>query len=166
MEHKKCLSCSEVLPVSSFHKDKSRKTGLRERCKSCRCKHPAGKLEKKCKACNDIFIIKNNSAKAQKYCGTTCQKLYIRYGISKYNYEDMLLSCDNKCMICGEEEKATDNRTGKKYALAVDHCHTTGKVRGLLCSGCNVAIGLFNDNTGKLKNAITYLNNAKEEYNF
>ena len=166
MEYKTCLSCSESLPVTSYHKDKSRKTGLRETCKTCRCKHPEGSLEKQCLACNDTFSVKSIFGKAQKYCGKTCQTLHIRYGISEYEYEDMLLSCDNKCMICGEQETSKDKRTGKTYALAVDHCHTTGKVRGLLCASCNTAIGLFKDNVDKLKNAISYLNNAKEEYNF
>ena len=166
MEYKTCLSCSESLPVTSYHKDKSRKSGLRETCKSCRCKHPEGDLEKQCLACNDTFLVTSRFGKAQKYCGETCQKLHIRYGISEYEYEDMLLSCNNKCMICGEQEKSKDKRTGKTYALAIDHCHEIGKVRGLLCAACNTGIGLFKDNVDQLKNAIDYLNNAKDEYNF
>jgi hypothetical protein len=41
--------------------------------------------------------------------------------------------------------------------LAVDHCHTTGKIRGLLCSKCNPALGAFNDNIEILNSAIKYL---------
>ena len=44
-----------------------------------------------------------------------------------------------------------------KYKLAVDHCHKTGKIRGLLCGGCNTSIGSFEDNPELLKNAIKYL---------
>lgn len=163
MKTKKCTKCKLTLPVADFHKDKSKKTGLRERCKSCRCKHKSGSLEKKCIACGDSFKINNTNAKAQKYCGVACQKYHIRYGISEYEYEDMLISCENKCMICGEKEKAIDKRTGKKYALAIDHCHDSGKVRGILCSSCNIGIGLFNDNVDKLKNAINYLNNSNQK---
>ncbi len=46
---------------------------------------------------------------------------------------------------------------GKKGVFVVDHCHSTGKVRGLLCYSCNIAIGLFKDNTELLEKAIFYL---------
>jgi len=53
----------------------------------------------------------------------------------------------DKCEICGSKSK-----------LCYDHCHTTGKFRGTLCTKCNVAIGLFADNTNSLSKAIAYLN--------
>lgn len=60
----------------------------------------------------------------------------------------MSLKQNNKCFICDEEAK-----------LVVDHDHSTGKVRGLLCSICNTGIGMFKDSTKNLEKAIEYLKN-------
>ena len=56
-----------------------------------------------------------------------------------------------KCKICGKHQSELT------LSLNVDHCHITGKIRGLLCGNCNKALGLFKDNTKSLKNAINYL---------
>ena len=63
------------------------------------------------------------------------------------------------CDICNEHHTTIKDRTGK--SLAVDHCHTTGEVRGLLCFGCNTALGRFKDDPTLLKNAIKYLQYGK-----
>jgi len=70
------------------------------------------------------------------------------YGIDIDTYNDMLATQGGKCKICSEK---TDRR------LAVDHCHTTGDVRGLLCQPCNLGLGQFKDNTDTLLKAIEYL---------
>ena len=56
---------------------------------------------------------------------------------------------NNKCLICGNEQDGKD--------LAIDHCHTTNKVRGLLCNSCNLGLGCFKDNLDILASAIKYL---------
>lgn len=58
------------------------------------------------------------------------------------------------CAICGSAPK------GKKKVLALDHCHSTGELRGLLCSACNVGLGFFRDNAKLLRSAIKYLKTA------
>ncbi len=78
------------------------------------------------------------------------------YAISDEFYEDMKARQNNCCDICGKH--ASEN----KQALAIDHCHDTGKIRGLLCSTCNLALGYLNDNINLFANAIKYLN--KEGY--
>lgn len=173
MELKTCLSCNKDLPLNEFHKDKSRKDGHREKCKDCRCKLPKT-VHKKCVACGDSFTITNPNAKQRKYCGDNCQKVHSKYGISEYEHEDLLITANYKCEICGKEEIGIDNRTGKIYELAIDHCHKTGKVRGVLCASCNTSLGGFKDDTNLLQKAIQYLNtksskdcpsfNAIEEY--
>jgi hypothetical protein len=76
------------------------------------------------------------------------------YGMGFKEYEEMLFSQDGKCAIC----KAEPPKNQHKTRLNIDHCHTTGKIRGLLCDCCNRALGLMRDNTDLLQKAIQYLN--------
>ena len=81
------------------------------------------------------------------------QKVMRVYVVTSEEYDK--LHTLSKCYICGEEEGV--NVYGKVKALAVDHCHSTGKVRGLLCQVCNVGLGAFKDDEYLLLNAIKYL---------
>ena len=78
------------------------------------------------------------------------------YGLSKAEYAKMKTDCGNKCEICRKEEIAIDNN-GSVRNLAVDHCHETDKVRGLLCTKCNMALGGVNDSIPLLYKMIDYL---------
>ncbi len=80
-------------------------------------------------------------------------KWYIKskYGLTLDVYKQMLKSQNYSCKIC------RTHHTEFKKQLAIDHCHKTGKIRGLLCHHCNSAIGNFKDNVGSLKSAIKYL---------
>ena len=73
-------------------------------------------------------------------------KLRIRYGITVEEFETMKINQDGKCLICK-----------RVRFLNIDHCHKTGKVRGLLCITCNAALGGMNDNIEILERAIIYL---------
>ena len=74
-----------------------------------------------------------------------------KFGINADQYEAIAKEQNYLCAICEKAEPC--NR-----ALAVDHCHSTKKVRGLLCDNCNTALGKFKDNVNLLQNAINYLN--------
>lgn len=76
-------------------------------------------------------------------------RLKQKYGLSVAEYDAMLAAQDGRCAICKCEP--TDRR------LAVDHCHDTNKVRGLLCFTCNTGIGKFRHNKKLLQAAIDYL---------
>jgi hypothetical protein len=80
--------------------------------------------------------------------------LKLRYNITYEDYEKILEDQNYCCAICGEEENGNSRTSGR---LFVDHCHSTGKVRGLLCSRCNHGLGHFRDNPNLLNNAIQYL---------
>jgi len=80
------------------------------------------------------------------------------YGITAEDYYNMLAAQNNKCAVCESEEVNSSRVSSGK--LFIDHCHTTGKVRGLLCSKCNHGIGLLNDDTALLQKAIEYLNQS------
>lgn len=80
------------------------------------------------------------------------QLLKKNFGITLEIYNKMLEEQNSVCAICNKHvEKET-------RSLAVDHCHSTGKIRGLLCRFCNQAIGHFDDNEELLQSAIRYLN--------
>lgn len=80
-----------------------------------------------------------------------------RFGINLDTFQHMQNEQNYVCAICGNPETTVDNRSNTTRELAVDHCHTTGKIRGLLCRGCNQGLGNFRDNITYLKKAITYL---------
>lgn len=79
-------------------------------------------------------------------------KLQAAFGINIEEYNALLASQNGGCAICGKSPEHNKKR------LAVDHCHSSNKVRGLLCSPCNQAIGLFRDSAELLQSAILYLN--------
>ena len=86
------------------------------------------------------------------------QQLMKAYGITLENYNQMFADQAGCCYICNIHQSEF------KRALAVDHCHTTGQVRGLLCLNCNTGLGSFFDDEKLLIKAIDYLrekNNAR-----
>ena len=78
-------------------------------------------------------------------------RLRSKFGIGLAEYLGMVEAQAGKCRLCGREESTRQRR------LAVDHCHSTGKVRGLLCHHCNTGLGNFMDDAGLLRRAILYL---------
>jgi len=76
-------------------------------------------------------------------------RLLRMYGISLEEFNDMYEVQKGVCKICGSE--------GKAKGLAVDHCHSTGRVRGLLCVSCNTLLGKVESNPSLLSNILEYL---------
>lgn len=83
------------------------------------------------------------------------KELQKSFGITLAQYHEMSAAQGHVCAICNKPETAT--RNGKPLALHVDHDHKTGNVRSLLCSNCNVALGMFCDDPDVMRNAIVYL---------
>jgi hypothetical protein len=79
-------------------------------------------------------------------------RLRTRYGLSPEEYDELLARHGDRCAICGVERGSR--------RLAVDHCHRTLRVRGLLCSNCNRGIGFFGDSPERLMAAARYLTTA------
>jgi len=73
-----------------------------------------------------------------------------RYGITPDEYKILLQSQNYKCATCHSEDPG-----GKDWCI--DHCHTSGRVRGLLCRACNLALGMVKDNQQTLENMLSYL---------
>lgn len=70
----------------------------------------------------------------------------------------MLEEQDNCCAICGNEENCINPKTGYPYPLVIDHCHETGKVRGLLCKHCNLVLGQVEKRPEIIAGCLEYLN--------
>ena len=79
------------------------------------------------------------------------------YGISLNTYIEMLKDQQGVCAICKQPETQIHKKTNSIMHLSVDHCHETGKVRGLLCKKCNMALGLLQDSLELIRNTEQYL---------
>ena len=132
-----CNTCVQEKPLSCFYERKDYK-GYRHECKDCtRIKQAKRWIE------NPEFkkrgIARGRRWQRQKF-----------YGLSLEQEQKLLKIQDNACAICN---KAFE--TDADYH--VDHCHSTNKVRGLLCPLCNKALGLFKDNPKALREAANYV---------
>lgn len=80
------------------------------------------------------------------------QRLRSTFGIAIEDFEERLAIQNGQCAICGHTD-----RSDPKFFPVVDHCHKTGRVRGLLCVNCNHGLGKFKDDAGRLLSAVSYL---------
>ena len=133
-EGKFCPKCKIIKSLSNFCKDSARKCGLQSYCRDCH------KISKK----NDYEMERDDYRD---------RRLRNRYGLSLKDFNRMLDSQNNSCMICDNKISIFE----KSNLVYVDHNHTTGEVRGLLCNTCNWGIGSFKDSPYLLKKAAAYL---------
>lgn len=111
---------------------------------------------RQCKFCRNkeyMEIYYQNHEERKKLLRQKVRKLY--YGITEEDFQQMLLDQNYKCAICNADSP------GGRGNWHVDHCHDTGKVRGLLCHCCNTGLGLFKDNEDLLLKARNYLHECK-----
>ena len=99
----------------------------------------------------------------RKYECLACQGILTRvaryrksFGIEVEQYDQMLQAQGGCCALCKTQEYS-HKRNGRFVRFAVDHCHTTGRIRGLLCWRCNLAIGLLKDDTSAVIRLVNYL---------
>ena len=119
--------------------------------------YPNGYFRRKaCRRCGEGFVP---AAPSQLYCSPACRGMnsyYVRnYGITENAYEDLKKAQAHQCALCGGSGFVMGKHGHEK--LCVDHCHDTGKVRGLLCHNCNRALGLLKDDPGLLRKAADYV---------
>jgi hypothetical protein len=112
------------------------------------------KAAKQCSidGCGDILY-----AKSLCHAHYAKQRKWRAAGVDATRYQEMLREQNGVCAICAQPERTADGLSGKPKDLAVDHDHATGAVRALLCSACNTAIGLFNDDVALLAKAQSYV---------
>jgi hypothetical protein len=137
---KKCSLCGEYKELDQYLKSVCSSTGAQGACIPCD---------------NKRNKIKYNTDPAVKLKQDTANKKsrLKKYGLTLDDFDTMMLDQNYGCKICGREF----NQRNVFKSARVDHCHSTGKVRGLLCVNCNLGLGNFYDNTELLMNAIDYL---------
>lgn len=179
MQEKTCTKCDNTYPATPefFYKNSGGKFGVTPRCKSCvnadnlaghakrlaaspekvkaqanarSKKHYHGNLEKARSA------ARQSAAKARqdptKYAKIQARKRAGGAGLSIEEIQQMRVKQNNACAICNDPDP-TD----------LDHCHTTGTVRWLLCSHCNRGLGAFRDSPNLLKKAAAMLETLSQE---
>ncbi len=119
-------------------------------------KYPGDTVEERRRQSKKAYLT-TSKGKAAKALASRKYGLKSKYNMTPEEYDDLLNEQNGVCAICGEEESS--GRWHGKERLAVDHCHKTGKVRALLCRGCNMSIGIFKESSELLKKAAEYLEN-------
>ena len=139
--NRKCKTCGEVKDFCEFpfNDKKGYKDDIRPHCNECRRVYERESYHT------------HKHKRPYVYEEDRDRKLKKAYGISYQEYLVMLGDQNGCCAIC-----ATDD-TGKRKAFAVDHCHKSGKIRGLLCGLCNTAIGSLKDDIEIMERAINYV---------
>lgn len=147
MTTKKCNICKIDKPFTDFHRYNRAPDGLQYHCKQCGLEYRRTPWAKK-------TIAKWKQTKSGQRC--LRDGWYKRtYGITLEQYNELLTKQSGVCAICGNKETAL--KKGKIKSLGVDHDHTTGKVRGLLCDACNRGLGSFKEDKNSLLWAVGYL---------
>ncbi|MBA3757125.1 MAG: endonuclease VII domain-containing protein [Nitrosomonas sp.] len=139
-----CPGCDKLYPFSHFYKDARGINGLTRRCKDC---HSSKSYVSRRKRPNLV---------SERYVSRRKWILLKKYNLTLEEFEILLNKQMRSCKICGKntEDWWTNKTNG---GLHIDHHHECGRVRGLLCSGCNTAIGLMSEDPEILKKAIKYL---------
>lgn len=146
-----CRKCLVKKPISEFnvHYGKTRtKDKLRNECKECQKAHSREhwkKIATRESEKKKLYHIKNRKVAHGWH-------LKNKYGITLADYQKLLALQDGKCAICG-----SDKPRGRYRHFAIDHNHTTGELRCLLCAPCNTGLGHFQDSPDLLRKAADYL---------
>lgn len=159
---KQCTYCNEIKDITAFHKAKNTKIGIRSICKKCntlKLKEWVNKNREKHRATANLY--KKNNPTIHRY---NCLRIYWpgltgRECLKKY--DEMFEKQNGVCAICNLPE-TIKHKSGTIYNLSVDHNHTTGKVRELLCANCNHSLGGLKENISFAENLINYLRKHNE----
>lgn len=113
---------------------------------------PAPQEQRTCDWCSESFTVYRSST--VDYCSPQCRQQLrraARHGLRRNDIDALLKQQQHTCPICATELTP---------AAVIDHCHDTGRVRGILCNACNRGMGLLGDDISRLQAAIAFLNSA------
>jgi hypothetical protein len=159
MDSKKCCGCKQVKSTTEFYKNKSYKDGFQSYCKPCNTANNE-KYYQDNKDSVDGYRKQwrkdDRKKNSTKWLAYELKARLRRFGTDLEWYEKQNEIQDGRCAICGKIEDAK-HQNGSPVSLAVDHNHTTGKVRGLLCRLCNHALHNLDKDRGWAQKALEYL---------
>ncbi|MCF3134782.1 endonuclease domain-containing protein [Streptomyces olivochromogenes] len=175
---KHCSGCRRDLPLEAFARDKNRRDGLQVRCRQCVAEYSAAHYRRRreavgkpvresvdvpaghklCRTCGEVkpHSAWHRNATASDGLSTRCKAcravqgrqghLKRQYGITETERDDLIAAQGGVCCICLAAAP-----------VHVDHCHETGRVRGVLCFSCNAALGQFKDRPDVIRRAAAYV---------
>lgn len=145
-----CSRCRELKHLDDFYADRTRPDGKRPSCISCISESGKAKSPEARQHHRRVQQTwrENNRQSARKH------HLKAKYGLSEAEYAALKISQGGNCAVCLQLCKTGHN-------LAVDHCHLTSTVRGLLCRDCNTGLGILQDSPILLRRAAEYLEKHK-----
>ncbi|MFC8144242.1 endonuclease VII domain-containing protein [Streptomyces paradoxus] len=175
---KQCRKCQRDLPPAAFARDKNRRDGLQVHCRECVAQYSAAHYRRRreamgkpvrervdvptgsklCRTCGEIKPHSewHRNASASDGLSTRCKAcravqgrqghLKRQYGITEAERDGRIASQGGVCCICLSA-----------VPEHVDHCHKTGRVRGVLCFSCNAALGQFKDRPDAIRRAAAYV---------
>ncbi|MGV9425513.1 endonuclease VII domain-containing protein [Streptomyces sp. NPDC003656] len=171
---KRCPRCAELKPRAAFARNKAMRDGLQAYCRECSAAyHQARQVakgrnvrprvdvpngHKYCRTCGQIKPHSewHRNATASDGLSTRCKSCRVvqgrqghlkrQYGITEAERDELIASQGGVCCICLSAPPAH-----------VDHCHETGRVRGVLCFSCNAALGQFKDRPDVIRRAAEYV---------
>ena len=140
-QEKECCVCNTRKPFTDFFNYKNKNDGKSYRCKPCD------------DAARKKWSTKNPE---RAHLSQRQRNLKCKFGVDLEWYEKQFKKQNYSCAICkSKTNKTSGNR--EFWNFSVDHCHDSGKVRGILCNNCNRALGLFQDNPELLEKAAEYI---------
>lgn len=153
-----CTGCGETKRAEEFYKNKRSRTGLAHRCAACQRSEATAYRSKdkdRARSADKAWLDKNGwgvsgSSREHYPARYRARVLLKKFGITVEKYNEILEAQSGVCAICGFVCSS-----GK--SLAVDHDHSTGAIRGLLCSHCNLTLGYMKDSPLRLRAAAAYL---------
>ncbi len=159
---KRCSRCKQLKELSEFYPRKVQKP-KHDKAKPRIYRRTAMGRRADCIECctvqDRIYLSRDDIRRKKRE-----DRLAREYGITIAEYESILASQNGVCAICrkGQEDEGC-RWNGKREHFSVDHCHTTGKVRGILCARCNLGIGMFMEDAEAMKKAVGYLEDFNEK---
>lgn len=137
-----CVKCQKQKWNNLFSKNPKHSDGLQSRCKNC--------------------ISEYDSKRRRDPKQRRRESLKLRYNILPDQFILMLKKQNGVCAICKQFEIKKDSN-GQIQPLSVDHCHLTGKIRGLLCHNCNVLLGHAKNDPKTLREAANYVEQSQKQ---